>query len=406
MEAGSDVGQEGGRKRPRIDNDNDDDDEHGDQLSNEPPPEASEPIDKKDCTALPPPPPPPAYGSQEYWEARYKTQYSMISRNKATIQSEILEANKDEKVVVEEALEPDPDPFHAWYFSYKELAPILLPLILGQDGVQEAVEDEDESAQQGTVDDDDDNEDDDNENTDEKQDSKEGIRKLADDETGEVKDEDDVDGNDNDENSRQEDDDEEGSSTMKEDEEEDEEEEDEEEEAPTRMGLAKNGPISVLEVGCGDVPLGRDLAVGIMHLEGDDVNDHTKEDTKVSPPWVANQIIEKVICVDYSESVIQAMKEQDHSTNATRKSDNEDEACKTTMNKSSRIPVIYEVADARKLPYPDQHFQLILEKGTLDAMLSDKDLGKTYCTSIVAECARVLSIGGTWDSVWYLSFLS
>jgi hypothetical protein len=55
----------------------------------------------------------------------------------------------------------------------------------------------------------------------------------------------------------------------------------------------------------------------------------------------------------------------------------------------------YQVADARKMPqYKDKSIELVLEKGTLDAMLSDKEAGVTNCIAIVTEIARVLTIGG------------
>merc|ERR1712194_403595 len=53
--------------------------------------------------------PTPAYDSQEYWENRYKNKTIENSLNS----------------------ESDPDPYHAWYYKFDDLAPILLPLIVG-----------------------------------------------------------------------------------------------------------------------------------------------------------------------------------------------------------------------------------------------------------------------------------
>jgi hypothetical protein len=70
----------------------------------------------------------------------------------------------------------------------------------------------------------------------------------------------------------------------------------------------------------------------------------------------------------------------------------------TNVNSSNKIngidepsfaPLQFEVADARELPYPDNSFHMVLEKGALDAMLSDRDQGITHCVQIVSECARV-----------------
>jgi SAM-dependent methyltransferase len=59
------------------------------------------------------------------------------------------------------------------------------------------------------------------------------------------------------------------------------------------------------------------------------------------------------------------------------------------------ISISYEVADARKLPYKGESFDLLLEKGTLDAMLSGGDgSGSENCRQIVSECGRVLKKGG------------
>jgi SAM-dependent methyltransferase len=144
---------------------------------------------------------------------------------------------------------------------------------------------------------------------------------------------------------------------------------DDEEDAPKRVGLAKDGAISILEVGCGDAPLGRDLAKGIQQLES-------------ATGVAASNILKRVVCIDYARTVIDSMKK-------------EQEKEKTESSKKPQaVPVVYEVGDARKLSYSDSSFELILEKGTLDAMLSDTTIGTENCRLIVAECGRLLSIGG------------
>ena len=58
--------------------------------------------------------PPPPYGSQEYWEERYQ-------KNQRFVKS-----NGEETSDTSDAL-----PFHPWYFSFGELSPLILPIILG-----------------------------------------------------------------------------------------------------------------------------------------------------------------------------------------------------------------------------------------------------------------------------------
>ena len=67
---------------------------------------------------------------------------------------------------------------------------------------------------------------------------------------------------------------------------------------------------------------------------------------------------------------------------------------KQQQSEKSSVTVEYEVADARKLPYDDESFELLIEKGTLDAMLSDTKDGAENSRLIVGECARVLASGG------------
>jgi hypothetical protein len=284
---------------------------------------------------------PPPYGSQAYWEERYKNM------------KEVKKADDEDK----------PNAFHAWYFNYEELAPILLPLILG-DGVGEGG-------------DDDDDDDDDEEENGEEEDGEENDN-GDDDENDEGEDVEIAEESDEEQESGQNDDNEtkEDNTGEQDDEgeeveiaEESDEEEEEEEDAPERVGLAKNGPISILEVGCGDVPLGRDIAKNVKDLES-------------TAGVEATNILKKVVCVDYSKSVIEAMKKE----LSEKESDD-------TETKPS-VPLVYEVVDARKLPYADESYELIIEKGTLDAMLSDTKVGAGNCGLIVSECARVLTIGG------------
>ena len=58
---------------------------------------------------------PPPYGSQEYWENRY---------------AESVSAG------------------HSWYFTYDELRPLLLPLLLCRDGADASADDEDDDGEE------------------------------------------------------------------------------------------------------------------------------------------------------------------------------------------------------------------------------------------------------------------
>ena len=308
--------------------------------------------------------PTPAYGTQEYWDSRY-------DKNQPT-SNDISRS--------EEA----PDPFHSWYFTAEELLPLLLPLILGDDDDGEEEDD----------DDDDDNDDgNDNDNDPEKiktiQENKDCenqtvdisettlstnkikcVKEIEDDNADENEDCDDNDDDNNNNNIVNDDDNVEDAEEYDEDDDDD----DDDDSAIIRVGLAKNGPISVLEVGCGNCPLGRDLAMSV-------------EEHGTTIGQDPSSIIRKVICMDYSKNVIDSMKEE-------QKSQKINEVTSKIMEKK-QIPIFYEVVDARQLPYGDESFEMILEKGTLDAMLSDEDgNGPKNCRMIVSECARVLAIGG------------
>jgi ubiquinone/menaquinone biosynthesis C-methylase UbiE len=98
----------------------------------------------------------------------------------------------------------------------------------------------------------------------------------------------------------------------------------------------------------------------------------------------ADNIVKKMICCDYSPTVIDLCKENQKRDLQFREAN------------QKGIEVEYITADARKLPYPDCSFDLVLEKGTLDAMLSDKEDGESNCVLIMTECARVLKERGKY----------
>lgn len=304
--------------------------------------------------------PAPAYGSQAYWENRY--------RNKSD--------GHDQRI------EDDPDPYHAWYFKFADLEPILLPLIVGSDDSidEDAEENSNEEICDATL-------------KDNEVDSSSQMLPQTIDSPGSNSDptklplqqnnesfEDDLE-----QKKKNLDADKSNIGTKYEEEEsksqvcndiesvewteiENEEEEETLCSSTIRVGLAKNSPISVLEVGCGDAPLGQDLANSI-------------EEYAIRNRRESSTLIKKVICSDYSKNVIDTMKREQKQ--------------KQLQSKMKGIPILYEVDDARNLCYDNQSFEIILEKGTLDAMLSDSDgHGQKNCRKIVSECSRVLTIGG------------
>lgn len=293
--------------------------------------------------------PTPAYGTQEYWENRYKNNAKPGQSDK----------NED-----------DPEAFHAWYFQFDELAPILMPLIVGSaeyegnedgncdDGSDTMKEVEKEAQEEKTA-----------------EQGAESTLKALPPKNGDESDED----LDQDKANQASDDGEDCSDTGSyegfEIVEMDEEDDEDADSVAERPGLAKNGPISVLEVGCGDVPLGTGLAQTVQ-----DFGKQTEKDP--------SHIVKKIVCLDYSPSVIQQMKDEQQQSQKTEQA----------------IPLLYEVGDARELVYKSESFDVILEKGTLDAMLSDSDgLGQSNCQKIVSECGRVLKVGGYFVIISHLN---
>jgi hypothetical protein len=233
----------------------------------DPPRVEDEPPSKKAKVATTPPP----YGSQEYWDARYRQHHVPKVANNSRADAEAM-------------------PYHAWYFTYSDLRPLILPLLLGgkntgridsnlfdgesdqfkmteQETPNKTKETNIETKKAGISDDkmfaeankkietsDSDSKEDDNENHDDQDD---GLIESC--EFVEVDDESDDDCDDD--------------------------------ESHEREGLARDGPVTVLEIGCGDVPLGADLATELISLE-------KKGATKV------DAVIKKVVCCDYSPTVI------------------------------------------------------------------------------------------------------
>jgi hypothetical protein len=342
--------------------------------------------------------PPPCYGSQEYWEQRYQN-HQTDSITSVAGGNDKGDDNSNTKGDQEKNGDHDASgalPFHAWYFTYQDLRPLILPLILGGREEARGVMDEaladaptaaatsdaptatsdalgkiDESSKGGQTG-----------NLDETRDEKDVADCDSDsDDNGSASETEELD--------EEEDDDDDDAEEDGDFEEVGDDDDEDEEEEVDREGLASNGPISVLEVGCGDVPLGADLSFELEKLE---------QETGCS----SQGIVKRIVCIDYSETVVHAMAKQYLSGPTTTVTDNDtntntETATTTDTNldtDKSGGPLVFAVEDARRLSYPNESFELVLEKGTLDAMLSNKESGVANCVEIVTECARVLTMRG------------
>ena len=311
----------------------------------------------------------PAYGSKEYWENRYQRQFN----------------DADEAKEVESSAETLP--YHAWYYSYADLRPLVVPLLIGgRNDLQDILAKAESQVEEA---DDEEGEDDEEEESE----SGEGnhVTQLcdSDDANSEACREEDAVQGENDgttgnivnagNGSSGDGSDDDGFVEVGGDDDDD----DDDEDAVEREGLSKKGPVSVLEVGCGDVPLGAGLALEFKEME---------ESTGDS----AAKIFKQIICTDCSPTVVASMKTKYRNFKTS----------KMGLEESvdiGNIPLDFAVADARKLDYADGSFELVLEKGTLDAMLSDTEEGGQNCVKIIRELARVLTMEGYMVLVSHLN---
>jgi Methyltransferase domain len=348
---------------------------------------------------------PPNYGSKEYWERRYDKNndrtknplFSAITTSTASPALLLLPGEDDDDNVNDQ----DPAPLHSWYFTYEELRPILLPILLGgkDDDADDSDDDESDDEQEEDHNDDHPGGDVVRETNDQKPHDErnvgfcgtgatESMKSSADDDDDDVDDDDDgAMGHHKVADSRPTtsasdaakeivDDDCSASSYVAEEEEGDNDEmieeivevladdddDDDDDARRNTPGLAKMGPVRVLEIGCGDVPLGVDLAKELLALQNDTGGS-------------AEAIVQQILCTDFSETVIRKLQQQPsppYSNNA----------------------LTFRTMDARAMDLPDASYELILDKGTLDAMLSDPNDGVKNCVAIVAECARVMTAPG------------
>ena len=230
------------------------------------------------------------------------------------------------------------NPGHAWYFTYEELRPLILPLILGSEE-SEAEESESDCDDSDSWVEEEVCEEDAEDEIEHGEEGSDGDDNEEEDEATEVYREDAEDGAENDAHDN------------------------------SSIPIAKeitlpDKPKKVLEVGCGDVPLGIDLASDLVKMQGDG----------------AKLVVDEISCIDYSEVVVKTLIDKQH----------KEHDCS-----SSTLQASFHSLDARSLPHAPNTFDLVLEKGTLDAMLSDQNEGRQNCIQIVKEMARVTNIGGS-----------
>jgi len=324
---------------------------------------------------------PPSYGSQDYWEQRYRKADKPVG-------STATNANASS--------DNEPAAFHSWYFSYEDLKPIILPLILGgRQQMQQilGVDGEQEESQflhvkASGVDANGDNQSHEgkldlpkptrasessptHESPADPKEQKEGEHNQQ--AVGE-------DGEDGEEDE------------WEEVEVQDDEEGEEEESQLETKGLAVKGPISVLEIGCGDVPLGTGLAEDLQNMEA-----KTAAESKL--------ICKRIVCTDYSPTVIDMMQRGHQKKRKLSPGDAEEDTNeeKSSNEEGKQPPLEFQVADAREMPFQDDSFHLIFEKGTMDAMISDTEVGVSNCQKIVSESARVLAPGGCFFLVSHIN---
>ena len=362
------------------------------------------------------PPPVPKYGSKSYWDERYQKQFMLlaepipstkvpISERQQQQQDDTISSKKeDENNRIESCNDVTTLPYHSWYFTYDELRPIILPLLLGETDCQDVLLDQNEKCD---IDIEADNGRNDPEIGSMERDeillegTKHDDENIGDDDEGEEEEEKEEVGDESDDEECGNDDGE-----WEEVADADEVEDDDDDSVPARDGLAKDGPVSVLEVGCGDVPLGVGLAFEFRHLTTTLLQTATTT-ASVSDDNIENgptctgsnlSIISKIICTDYSPIAVDMMTRQYCTTESDINTENvqalDGNVVKTpdgstSVDKRSLAPLQFEVVDARKLPYTDNSFHMVLEKGTLDAVLSDTVKGIVDCVQIVSECARV-----------------
>lgn len=125
------------------------------------------------------------------------------------------------------------------------------------------------------------------------------------------------------------------------------------------MARTQNENAKVLEIGCGDAPL-------LTSLQAEK---HKGE----------------LHCIDFSKTIIDSLI-RDHASarEATKKSKH------SSHENENYNGVTFTEMDARKMSYASNTFDIVIDKGTCDAMFCDKKKGKQQVKQIIQEAVRVL----------------
>ncbi|KAL7535900.1 hypothetical protein ACHAXR_011574 [Thalassiosira sp. AJA248-18] len=372
-------------------------------------PRRKDPIKADDATPSPEGPKKsaaPKYGTKEYWEARYKAHLPGVvvkpwNQNESNVEVDNNMKNsegsnedpsKDETsyvvdgvVLSKEALKPG----HEWYFTYDELRPLILPLILGDvdnevnpDEFNEDQESwvEEEEDEGGDGDSDDGGGGDDENEEQPKCDKEKAIPDGGEGENEEQAKSDKETASPGDKNQHL--------NPTNESAENDSEELNDGTDLLAAVEAIKK-PKKVLEVGCGDAPLGTALVSDLTSMQSE---------TGFGP----RHVVQEVTCIDYSETVVLNLsekfwiekKKKEQEQEQKQSSSAKDDTLQQSQNADDNLEPSFRALDARSLPFSSNRYDLILEKGTLDAMLSDENVGLANCIKIVKEMARVTSDGG------------
>jgi len=264
----------------------------------------------------------PKYGTKEYWEARYKSHLPGVTVDESSY-------TLDGVVLSKEAINAG----HSWYFTYDELKPLIMPLILGSTDNEVAESDE-----------------------------------CSDTESWVEEEEEEEEGSDTEPRA-------ENDSSTNDNTQEDTEEDMEQQQELPHIDTTNLTPKRVLEIGCGDVPIATSLLSDLVSMQQSDNGSNAN-------------LIEEVTCIDYSEVVIETLIKQQ------KKLEQEQQNSSGKKDTTHQLQPTFQALDARSLPFESNTYDLIIEKGTLDAMLSDDVDGIPNCIKIVEEMARVTSEGG------------
>ena len=143
--------------------------------------------------------------------------------------------------------------------------------------------------------------------------------------------------------------------------------------------LGSEAAWSVLEIGCGDRPLAPHLAAD-PHFGG-----------------------AHVTAIDYASCVVRSLRQRERGRANINSNAGCGDGADYHLGAGASRPVTYERQDARALVYREESFDLVLDKGTLDAMLCSSDEGFGNARKICSEAARVLRTRGCLVIVSHMS---